>query len=60
METDNPVYFSDKVLETLAYNMRLSPSTAHKIMNPFCGQCIAERGERWLNQNSAQADDSQR
>lgn len=27
-----------------------SPETMHKIMNPYCGQCMAERGRQVLKQ----------
>jgi len=42
----NPVYYSKEVLEALKKSFRLSPSTLHKIMNPFCGKCIGTRGKR--------------
>jgi hypothetical protein len=33
------IYFTPKTLEILKRNMFLSPSTAHKIMNPLCIRC---------------------
>lgn len=34
-------YIEGKTLAVLKQNMQLSPSTLHKIMNPFCGVCLA-------------------
>ena len=44
----NPIYFSKKLIEVAKKNTAMSPSTWHKIMNPFCGPCLYERGKKWL------------
>lgn len=38
-------YFSKEFLEVLKQNMKMSEETWHKVMNPFCGKCLKERGE---------------
>jgi hypothetical protein len=46
--TELSTYYSKEVIELMKKNMRLSPSTAHKIMNPYCGQCMLERGKKLI------------
>ncbi len=42
-------YYDPKFLEVLKANLSISDDTLHKIMNPYCGQCLLERGEKVLN-----------
>ena len=42
------VYFSPESLRALKANTYMSPETLHKINNPFCGVCMAERGRAFL------------
>jgi hypothetical protein len=37
------IYITPEMLTILKRNMRLSPSTAHKIMRPFCAKCLITR-----------------
>ena len=42
----NPIYYDKKVLAVLFEQLNsMSASTLHKIMNPMCGQCLAEKGK---------------
>lgn len=42
------VYCSPEFVATLKQQMQMSPSTWHKVMNPNCGICLAERGMRMM------------
>ena len=42
---DEKIYFDKRTIEILKKQFEnISPSTWHKIMNPFCPQCLEERG----------------
>jgi hypothetical protein len=41
-------FYDPKMIALLKKQMYLSPSTAHKLANPFCGKCIMERGKQFL------------
>jgi len=38
-------YYSPRFLEILEKNLYMSDSTWHKVMHPFCPQCMADIGE---------------
>ena len=39
------IYYSKESIELLKKEFeRVSPSTWHRIMNPYCGKCLEERG----------------
>jgi len=43
---DNIIYYSKEMLAVLQEQMdAISPETWHRIMNPMCGHCLAERGK---------------
>jgi len=43
---DVAVYYDKKTIELLKKEFdAISPSTWHKIMNPYCGKCLTERGK---------------
>lgn len=44
------VFFTPEVLEVLKRNVSPSDETLHKIMNPMCGRCMLERGQRIIDQ----------
>ena len=48
---DSIVWFTPEIIEIAKKNLP-SPETMHKIMNPMCGTCMAERGRRWLQSRS--------
>lgn len=44
------VWYSPKFLKTLEKQFEaVSPETWHKVMNPTCGACLAERGRNPKN-----------
>lgn len=42
----NPNYYDPATLEVLKMQLYASPEMWHKIMNPFCGKCMIERGKQ--------------
>lgn len=48
--------FSKELIEIFKQNAFMSPSTWHKIMNPLCGPCLAERGRQIINQKKRKPD----
>jgi len=38
-------FYSKKIIKLLKKNTQLSPSTWHKIMNPFCTQCLKAKAK---------------
>lgn len=50
---DKTIYYDKKTLEPLKKEFAaVSPSTWHKIMNPYCGECLAERGKAFVEGNT--------
>lgn len=41
---ENGTYYVPELLDVLRQNLQMSPETWHKVMNPMCGTCMAERG----------------
>ena len=44
MQSDQ-IYYDKEAIEKLKESFQLSPSTLHKMLNPMCGQCLAEKGK---------------
>lgn len=42
------VFFTPEFIEVLRQNLRMAEETWHKVMNPLCGACMAERGKAAL------------
>jgi len=45
MDKNPKMYYSKELIELLKREMeKISPSTLHKLMNPYCMECMFERG----------------
>lgn len=49
MTTKNIIYFTPEFLEVLKENTNMSIETWHKVMNPFCGECLLTKGQNLIN-----------
>ena len=48
-------WFNKEILKHMRKQMEsISDSTWHKIMNPYCGQCMLERGRKFIERKGGQ------
>ena len=43
MADKQTIYYDKRAVEMLKESFKLSPSTLHKIMHPYCAECLAEQ-----------------
>jgi hypothetical protein len=47
-------FFTPEFLAAVLKNAYMSPSTWHKVLNPFCAECLAQRGKEFLEERKEQ------